>query len=123
MAELGIPIDYHILFLAMSFIIFILTIILLFVEASFEKAVGAFILCCFNIVLCLLCAFIFSAVDLYGFDTTGATVHNIYGGMNILSIIYVVLIYINILLMVYCGYLFIRKPWEEMFEDEPKIQY
>lgn len=122
MAGLEVPIDYHILFLAMSFIVFILTIMLLFVEASFEKAVGAFILCSFNIVLSLLCAFIFSAVDLYGYDTTGAVVHNVSGGMNILSFIYIIMIYINILLMVYCGYLFIKKPWDE-FEDESKIQY
>jgi len=120
---LEIPMDYHLLFLAMGFIVFIITIFLLFVDTTFEKAVASFILCSFNIVLSFLCAFIFGAVDIYGYDSTGAIVHNIHGGMSSLSFIYVVMIYINIMLMVYAVYLFIRKPWEEIFGDETQVQY
>jgi len=121
--ELQIPMDYHLLFLAMSFIVFLVTIFLLFIDTTLEKAVAGFILCAFNIVLSLLCAFVFSAVDIYGYDSTGTIVHNIHGGMNSLSFIYIILIYVNVMLMVYCTFLFIRKPWTDVFGDETQIQY
>ena len=121
--DMYIPMDYHLLFLAMGFIVFIITIFLLFMDTSLEKAVAAFILCSFNIIISLLCAFIFSAVDLVGYDSTGAVVHNVQGSMYPMSIVYVVLIYINVMLMVYAGYLFIRKPWVDVFGDETKIQH
>jgi len=117
-----IPIDYHILFLAMSFILFIIAGFLMFVDATFEKAILAFIFCMFNIILNFLNAFIFSAVDMPGYDTTGAIVHNVYGGMHPLSFIFVIMMYINVLFMVYCVYLFIKKPWTEIFGDD-EIQY
>ena len=100
-----------------------ITILLMFIDATLEKAVAAFIFCAFNIILNLLVAYLFTAVDLYGYDTTGAVVHNVYGGMWSLSFIYVIMVYINIMLMVYCTYLFIRKPWTEMYGDESEIQY
>lgn len=120
---MNIPMDYHILFLAMSFIVFIITIFLIFVETNLEKAVGAMILCMFNIVLCIICGYIFAAVDIYGYDSTGALVHNIESSMHPLIYLYLVMGWINICLMIYCGYLFIRKPWSEVYGDEDKIQY
>jgi len=95
----------------------------MFMDTSLEKAVAAFILCTFNIVLSLLCIFIFSAVDIIGFDNAGNIVHNIHGNMYPMSVIYYTMIYINIMLMVYCSYLFIRKPWSDVFGDETKIQH
>ena len=118
-----VPIDYHILFLAMTFIMFIITIFLLFMETTLEKAVAANILIMFNFVLCMIEAYVFSAVDLYAFDTEGALVHNVYSGMHYFSWLFVVLGYINIMLLVYCVYLYIKKPWTEIMGDEPEIQY
>jgi len=120
---MNIPIEYHILFLVMSFVIFIITIFLIFVETTLEKAVGAWVLIMFNLVLCILCGYIFAAVDLYGYDSAGAVVHNIESSMHYLSYIYLVLFYVNFMLLVYCAYLFIRKPWTEVFGDETKVQY
>ena len=115
--------DYHILFLAMSFVIFIITIFLIFVETNLEKAVGAMILCMFNFILCIIVGYVFSAVDIYGYDSTGAVVHNIEASMYPFTYLYLVMGWINIMLMVYCGYLFIRKPWTEVYGDESEIQY
>ena len=120
---MNVPMDYHILFLAMSFIVFIITIFLLFIDTNFEKAVGAMILCLFNLVLNMLVGYIFNAVDIYGYDSTGAVVHNIEASMNPLAYLYVIMAWINIMLMVYCGYLFIRKPWTEVYGDENQVQY
>jgi len=92
-------------------------------DTNLEKAVAGFILCSFNIVLSLLCAFIFSAVDLVGYDASGAVVHNLEGSMYPMTVVYVVLIWINVMLMVYASYLFIRKPWVDVFGDETKTNY
>lgn len=120
---MNVPMDYHLLFLAMSFVIFIITIFLIFVDTNMEKAVGAMILCMFNLVLCIIVGAIFSAVDIYGYDSTGAVVHNIESSMYPLNYLYLVMGWINILLMVYCSYLFIRKPWTEVYGDESQIQH
>lgn len=110
--------DYHLLFLAVSFVVFLLTIFLIFIDATFEKTVGAMILCAFNLVLNFLCALLFSAVDIFGFNASGEVVHNVQYSMHTMSVIFVGLMFLNIMLMVYCVYLFIRKPWTEVFGDE-----
>lgn len=115
---LEIPMNYHILFITISFIIFIITILLLFLQPSFEQTIGAFILSAFNILLSLLIAFMFSGVDLVGFDSTGAVVHNVHGGMHPLALVFMGLIWINIMFMFYGTYLFIKKPWQEIMGDE-----
>jgi len=121
MPGLEVPMDYHILFLAMSFVIFIITIFLFFVDVTLEKAVGGFILCMFNMVLCIVCGFLFTAIDIYGYDTSGNIVHNIHSGMHLLSYIYVIFFYVNMMLMVYGVYIFYKKPWEEVSDNEIKI--
>ena len=123
MAGLEVPMDYHLLFLAMSFIVFIITIFLLFVETNFEKTVGAFILCAFNMVLCIICGYLFAAVDIYGYDSTGTIVHNIHSSMHVLSWLYLVLFYVNVMLMFYGTYIFYKKPWLDVAGDETQVQY
>jgi hypothetical protein len=103
--------------------LFLISVLLLFIEATFEKAAGAMILLMFNMVLCILVGYVFTAVDIYGYDTTGAVVHNVYYGMHSLSWLYVTLFYINLMLMVYCGYLFIQKPWEQVMDGEYEEHY
>uniref|UniRef100_A0A6M3MA61 Uncharacterized protein n=1 Tax=viral metagenome TaxID=1070528 RepID=A0A6M3MA61_9ZZZZ len=119
---MNVPMDYHILFLAMSFILFIITIFLIFIETTLEKAVGATILIMVNLALTMICGYLFSAVDIYGYDSTGAIVHNIEPSMYPFTYLYLVLGYINICLLLYCGYLFVRKPWIERMEND-EVQY
>lgn len=110
--------DYHILFLVMTFILFIISIFLLFIETNFEKAVAAFILIIFNFVLCGIVSLGFGAIDVYGYDSTGALVANVYSDMYYFIIVFWILGYINIMLLFYCVYLFYRKPWEEYMHRE-----
>lgn len=119
---LEVPMDYHLLFLAMNFIVFIITIFLLFVDTTFEKAVGAFILNMFNMVLCIVCGFLFTAVDIYGYDSTGAIVHNVHSSMHMLSWIYVTLFWVNLMMLFYATYLFYKKPWTDVYGKD-EIQY
>jgi len=117
-----VPMDYHILFLAMSFIVFIITIFLIFVDTTLEKTVGAMILCTFNIVLNMISGIVFAGVDIYGYDNTGAIVHNVQSTMHPFIHIYVIMTWVTIMLMVYCAYIFVRKPWVERMENN-EIQY
>jgi len=114
-----IPIDYHILFLMMTFILFILTIILLFVDNTFEKTIAAMVLAVFNMVLCIFNALSFYAIDLYGHSGSGVLEHNVYYDLYPLGFLYLGLFYINFMLTIYCGYLFLRKPMEDHYgKDE-----
>jgi hypothetical protein len=115
---MDVPMEYHLLFLVTSFMVFILIILLLFIDTTFEKTVGAFILCAFNLIINLIVAFVFSAVDIYGYTASGELVHNVYGGMYPLSVVAMGLMWLCVMLMVYCVYLFINKPWIEVMGDE-----
>ena len=118
-----VPMEYHLLFLAMSFILFLVTIFLLFLDTTYEKAVAAQILIMFNMVMNIIIALLFSGVDIYGYDTTGAIVHNLIGDMHPFAYLYLVFFYINLMLMFYCVYLFIKKPWEDFVEHEDETVY
>lgn len=108
-----IPIDYHIIFMMMAFIIFLVTVLLLFIDTTFEKAIAANILAIFNMIICIVCAMSFHAIDMYGHDSTGTIQHNLYAEMYPFSFIYVGLFWIMFMLMFYSVYLFYKKPWEE----------
>lgn len=121
-----IPLDYHILFLTMTFVLFIISIFLMFIDVTLEKAVAAFILLLFNFVICGIVSLGFGAIDLYGFDSTGAVVHNVYTNMWPFIYLYWMIGYINIMLLFYCVYIFYKKPWEQYMmkgKYENEIQY
>ena len=112
-----IPIDYHIIFMIMVFILFLVSILLLFIDTTLEKTVAANILIVFNIILCMIVSLSFGAIDLYGYDTDGVVVHNVYSDMFPFIYIYWALGYINIMLLFYCVYHYYKKPWEDYVEE------
>lgn len=112
--------EYHIIFLIMVFVLFLITIYLLFFTPTVEKTVAAQILLMLNLILCIIVSYGFSAVDIYGFNSTGGIVHNVESSMYVFTPVFWVFSLINILLMFYGAYLFIKKPWDE-YENE--IQY
>jgi len=117
-----IPIDYHLIFIMMSFIFFILIMFLIFIDNDFNKTVAAFILSMFNSVLCIISALSFFSINVFTADATGTLVNNPYHDLGIFSIVFVILFYINILLVIYCIYLFYKKPWEVIYaKDEEKF--
>jgi len=114
------PIDYHLIFMIMSFIIFIISLFLLFIETTLEKTVAANILIMFNIILCIIVSLSFGAIDMYGYDSTGAVVHNVYSELYPFIYLYWVLGYVNIMLLFYCAYHYYKKPWEQYEKDRHK---
>jgi len=117
-----IPIDYHLIFIMMSFIFFILIMFLIFIDNDFNKTVAAFILSMFNSVLCIISALSFFSINIFTTDAAGTLVSNPYHDLGIFSIVFVILFYINILLVIYCIYLFYKRPWEVLRDkDEEKF--
>ena len=110
---MSIPVEYHILFLLMSFIFFILTILFLFVNNTFEKTIAANILIAFNLILNFISGYSFNAIDLYGHNTNGTVVHNIYSELYPFTYIYWAFVWVNIMLIFYCIYLYLKKPIDE----------
>lgn len=105
--------DYHILFMVMSFMLLIMSVLLLFIDTTIEKAVAANIFIMTNIVICSLVALGFGAIDFYSYDSSGTLVHNVSGSMYPFVYIYWILGYVNIMLLFYCIYIYYKKPWEE----------
>jgi len=110
-------VDYHIIFLVMSFIIFIITVVLLFDDdITIVRNVGANILILFNMVVNLIVSQGFGAIDVYGYDSDGVLVHNVSPSMYPFVYIYWIFFYINLMLLFYCVYIYFKKPWEEHLE-------
>lgn len=105
--------DYHILFMVIVFVLLMISVLLLFIDTSFEKAIAANIFIFINLGLCALVSLGFGAIDFYSFDSAGALVHNTNSGMWPLIYIFWMLGYVNIMLMFYCVYLYYLKPWED----------
>jgi hypothetical protein len=123
---MGIPIEYHLLFLCMTFLLFIITIFLLFIDVTFSKGIAAFILIFFNLIFCMIVSYGFGAIEVQGFNSDGQLVSNIYSDMHPFIYIYWIFGYINIMLMIYCVYIFYKKPWEAYmrgeYEDEEQYR-
>jgi len=116
-----IPIDILLIYIVIQIILFFLTVLLIFVEPTVEKTSAGLILIAVNIVICIMVALSYSAVDFYGFDYAGEIVHNVNNDLYPFMILYWGFFYINLMLSVYCGYLFWRKPWEEFYEANTRF--
>jgi hypothetical protein len=96
---------------------------LLFLDNYFEKTIAAMILIFFNIVLCGINTLGFFGYDLYGFTASGELVHNPVNDAFFLGIIYLVLLWINIMLLFYCFYLFWKHAKDVMGDNEEEAFY
>ena len=114
----GILMDYHMLFIVLTFLLLIITVLLLFIEPTVEKTTAAMIFIMIGIILCIFCYYSFYNINLVGVDSTGTVVSNDFTSMDSWSYLFMGIGYINIMLIVYCGYLFIKKPWDKAIEEE-----
>lgn len=120
---MNVPMDYHLLFLVMNFVLLFVSILLLFLDTTMEKATAAMIFIMINMILTIIVALIFGAVDVYGYDSDGNIVHNIISDLYPFIYVYWTIFYINLMLLVYGIYVFIKKPWDEYVENENQTYY
>lgn len=117
-----VPLDYHLLFIVFTIVMFLVTIILLFFDPKVEQATAGTILIMLNMIFCIVVALSFQGLDYYGFDYNGNVVHNVYTELWPFHVIWLGLFYVNLMLLVYCAYLFWKKPWDEYVEQEKYYQ-
>lgn len=118
-----VPMDYHLMFMMMSFILLILIGFLLFLEQEFNRTILAFILSFINAILCSITAMAFFGINIMTVDGAGTLINNVYHDLYMLGILFVVLAYVNVLFIFYCIYLFLKKPWEAIKDAEAEKYY
>ena len=116
-------IEYHLIFMIIIFILFVISILLLFIDTSLEKAVAANIFIMVNFILCAIVSLGFGAIDVYGYNSDGVLVANIYGDMYYFIYIFWAMGWINIMLLFYCVYIYYRKPWEQYMKGEGDYEH
>ena len=105
--------DYHLLFMGISFCILFFTIYLIFLdEKTKEGIMAAMFLCAFNWLLCLIISFGFFAIGIIGYSTDGSIDVTSYTDMFYVFSIFFVLQFANVVLMFLCFYHWARKAWD-----------
>ena len=122
---MGIPIEYHLMLMLLSFILFFTSLIMIFINPEFYKTIGAMILIFLNVPVSWVTGQGFFSFDLYGYDSSGNVVSNIISEYSELGFIFIVIAYISVIMLFYCFYLFYDKPWKDTkkVEGNPYVYY
>lgn len=113
---MGIPIDFTIIFMLVAIILLLITIVFLFIDPDFDKAIASIILCFLNGVFSYCAAYSFFVVSIYGYDAQGVLVENNIYDFYPFGMIFVIFVYINLILSFYAIYLCYKKPWEAVLK-------
>jgi len=105
---LNIPMEYHLVFMIISFLLFVLVMMLLFNDNDIFKTIAALILSLFNMILCIVNAIIFYTVDVMTQDSGGTLIHNVLDNIWSLGTIFMAMFYLHLLLIFYCMYIFLK---------------
>jgi hypothetical protein len=118
---MGIPIDITLLYTIIVIALFLFTGLLLFLDnTTFTKSIFAMMLCFINGIFSFMTALTYFGIDLYGFTTDGIVVSNPMYEIAPFGIMFILFVYINLMLTIYCLYLFYEKPWQKMLESYGK---
>ena len=121
----GILLDYQLIFMLLSFIMFFIAIFLIFIKPTTEKIIAAILFILFDIIIAFVCLFSMNSINIVGYNTNGTISLNRIVDFMGFNQIYLVIAYLDMMLFLYCGYLLIKKPWEEnkSAEDEERDSY
>lgn len=97
-------IDYHIIFIVISFLMLFFEIYYIFIEPYKEGVIAGALLCAINWVICLINYMSFFAVGLAGTDYTGDVIVTTYSGMYSFFVLFYVLQWVNLILIFVCWY-------------------
>ncbi len=105
--------DYHILFIVLSFCLLFISVFLIFIDKKTKEGLmAAIFLCGLNWVLCILNSLGFFGIGLIGYNTDGTTSVTMYTDMFPLFAIFFVLQYANVVLIFMCWYYWAKKAWD-----------
>jgi len=105
--------DYHLVFIVLSFLLIILTAHFLFFETTKESIIAAMIMSGLNFGLCTINYLGFMGIGLLSIDiTTGDPTITTSAEMFPVFAFFFMLHYINIAFLFWCWYKFTRTVWE-----------
>lgn len=103
--------DYHLVFIVIAFMLLLFTVLLLVVDNTKEKTIFAMILSGVNYLICLINSLGFFAIGIIGYSSDGTVTINPNYDMYGLYAIFFLLHMVNIVLIYYCYWLWVRNPW------------
>ena len=106
----GVIIDYHIIFIMISFIMFLITFFLLFIggEPTKNELIGSMILTGINMNFCWFNMLSFFAINIYGFSGAGELVANPIAEMYPFFAVFLGLFFVNFGFFVYGQFLLFK---------------
>lgn len=96
--------DYHIIFIIMSFILLIYVFELVFRENNPRSVIAAMIICALNSILCVIIYLGFFGIGIIGYTTTGTIEANLYEEMYPLFMFFFGMYWINVIFLFWCWY-------------------
>lgn len=112
--------EYHLVFMAMSFILLLFTIVLLIVDNTKQKTMFAMILAGLNYLLTLISSFGFFSIGIIGYSPDGSITINANHDMFAFYTIFFLLHLFQVVLIWYCIYLYAKDIWNIDQEGKPK---
>lgn len=103
--------EYHIVFIIISFIMLFYVFELLFREDNPRSTIAAMIMCGINTTICVINYLSFFGIGIVGYLSDGTVEVNTFGEMYPLFVFFFGMYWINIILIFYCWYKFTFKVW------------
>ena len=112
------PIQYRLVFILIQFALTVLIAFMFFVKPTVEKVTGGYFFIGINFLFTIVAGQGFGSVDAHGFDSSGTLVHNLIIDMDFLAYMYLLFGFLNVMLVLYGAYLYMKKPWDEMYGEK-----
>ena len=103
--------DYHILFIVISFVLLLYVFELIFYENNARSVIAAMLICAINSILCVIIYLSFFGIGIVGYDTSGAVDVTTYSDMYPLFMFFFGMYWINVILIFYCWYRYTYTAW------------
>ena len=105
-------VQYHLLFIASSFILLLISIYLLFLDKTKQGGIAALILIGLNLAICEMNYLVFFGIDLIGYTCEGTAVITKYPDMYMFFSFFFLMFWLNVALVYYCIYKQTHNIWE-----------
>ena len=103
--------DYHILFIVISFILLLYVFELIFYENKARSVIAAMMICAINSTLCIIIYLGFFGIGIIGYNLSSEISVTSYSDMYPLFMFFFGMYWINVLLIFYCWYRYTYTIW------------
>jgi hypothetical protein len=105
--------DYHIVFIVISFVLLLYVFELVFFEDRARSVIAAMIICGLNSTLCVIIYLSFFGIGIIGYNISGEVDVTTYTDMYPLFMFFFGMYWINVILIFYCWYRYTYTVWTD----------